>query len=182
MIPIPNSGPNLSCPVGFKFIAEWILVPDNSASSATSDISTTDRSFEEIFLERIKGPSDKPPQKRRKVDLMTKVVSDKEIASEPIPDEEEGIVPFADETNSEVASDADEVESVADEVESNGDANPEDIFLPPKNEEEAITHLHAVWKSLNPPVPETNITDLWYGAVRIHGIKETAIIYRESYT
>ena len=64
-----------------------------------------------------------------------------------------------------MASDADEVGSDADEVESDGDAKDEEIFLPPKNEEEAVTHLHAVLKSPNPPVPERNITYLWYGAV-----------------
>ena len=57
-------------PAGVKFIAEWKLVPDISASSPASDVSTNDQSFEEIFLERIKGPSDKPPPERRKVDLI----------------------------------------------------------------------------------------------------------------
>ena len=45
---------------------------DSKAAPVSAKSNT---SFDELLLEKVKGPSDKPPQKRRKIDLMAKVIT-----------------------------------------------------------------------------------------------------------
>ena len=40
------------------------------------------KSFEELVLNKMKGPTDKPAVKRRRVDLKTKIVTDAEYLAE----------------------------------------------------------------------------------------------------
>jgi len=55
---------------GFKWVAQWSLQKDQK--------STSNKSFEEIVLDKIKGPQKKETKKRKKVDRETKVITEDE--------------------------------------------------------------------------------------------------------
>ena len=77
--PIPTDNP----PKGKRWKPVWSICDENINSSVVSNqsqssLSQEDRSFEKLILDKMKGPTEKPAFKRRKIDLMTKVVTNEE--------------------------------------------------------------------------------------------------------
>ena len=64
----------MPAPEGTEWRPVWTLLPKIITPVAN-------KSFDELFLDKVKGPTDKPPQKRRKIDLMTKVITDDQVPS-----------------------------------------------------------------------------------------------------
>ena len=70
-------------PKGFVWKRRWELVPENlnvfSQEETAPPEPTLTKSFEELALKKIKGPTDKAPAPRRmKIDLTAKVIMQKE--------------------------------------------------------------------------------------------------------
>ena len=78
--PAPSPVPNR------LWVPYWGLQESTARSTPTSEVGGTSRQsskdFEELVLDKMKGPTDKPAVKRRKVDLKTKIVTDAEYLAE----------------------------------------------------------------------------------------------------
>ena len=126
-----------------------------------------------------KGPSDKPPQKRRKIDLMAKVITHETLLQEiteneerkkgkntkarknikQIPDEDFP-VPFADGDDGDNEENEDEGE----------ECSEGENFLKPTE-----PTLQSVWEKLNPPNTEEAIINRWYAV--IYQNKKRTLLY-----
>ena len=78
--PVPSPVPNK------LWVPCWCLQESTARSTPTSEVGETSKQsskdFEELVLDKMKGPTDKPAVKRRKVDLKTKIVTDAEYLAE----------------------------------------------------------------------------------------------------
>lgn len=59
-------------PDGFQWVPKWCLEPLHYQSTPSQQPSCS-KSFEDLFLDKVKGPVNKPNVKRRKLDLRSKV-------------------------------------------------------------------------------------------------------------
>ena len=60
----------------------WSLRDEAPNITPSTSSTHSNKSFEDILLDKIKGPKEKPVKKRRKIDLKTKVISDKAYLAE----------------------------------------------------------------------------------------------------
>ena len=119
---------------GFVWVAQWTLQRTDHTSSST----TPNRSFEEIALDKIKGPQAKHKAvKRKKIDREAKVITNDEYLESLKAMEEE--------------------EELARAIEE----DTEDELL---NDEDALKEekLQSFWRSITLPVPEEEVIHRWY--------------------
>lgn len=149
---------------GKKWFPAWILVneenplcstPNNSEEASTSsDLTSTNASFEELILEKMKGPVQKNAQKRRKIDFKAKVITDVEYAK-AIAEKEQG--KGKKERNTQK-----EKKYTGSPEEMEADSESEDSVTDDTHTEE---ELCKVWKSLSPPNEEKDIVLRWYACI-----------------
>ena len=83
------------CPPGFKWIPSWEMAPTNSSCSRIGHTQKTlspnvqNKSFGDVFLDKIKPLQKEPNNKRRKVNLSAAIISDKDLLEQMKIDEEE---------------------------------------------------------------------------------------------
>jgi len=169
---------------GFKWVAQWSLQKDQK--------STSNKSFEEIVLNKIKGPQKKETKKRKKVDRETKVITEDEYleALREMEDEEqekknkakekkdrakkkkEGIV---NKPKTKVNEDKDEgdLDEMNDKEMFEDDLENEDLDIEEESElideesyiEEEEERLKEFWKSISPPIAEADVVQKWYAVI-----------------
>ena len=162
--------------------------------------SSKNKSFEELVLDKMKGPQEKKYIKRKKVDLKTKVITTSEYLQELKRIEEEGNKKkkpkkssppakkpqpkkkrkefLVDELESEDSSIEEETEEEI--VEEDDDEEEEDNEVVGDVEsggsEDVQSDLVIFWKSLNAPNAEENIVQKWYGCV-YYDLKKSPHLY-----
>lgn len=113
-------------------------------------------SFEEKILEKVKGPSNQPAKKRRKVDYKTKVITSQQYL-EAIDSRKK--LDFQNlETPKENAKDSEEEnEEIVEEIEEDEDKEDDD--------EEVEQRLVKLWKWLGSPTKEEEVVGKWFAFV-----------------
>ena len=180
IVPVP--GP---APPGYSWVPSWSCQPVGnetlptcaSESANKSAEGSANRSFEELILEKMKGPVVKPKKQRRKIDLMTKVITNDEylqtIRQKEEPPKKKKKTPRQKVavTEKQAAPDLQEhLDSKPDEETTSDNAMAvtemeKAVLFPPSSKQQAIAYLRELWKNLNPPVPEGSIVGKWYAAV-----------------
>ena len=165
-------------PPGFHWKPRWELTKD-SFSPNTSMPCSSNKSFEEILLDKIKPSVEKPKVKRSKVDLMAKLVTHDEYLQALKEKEEQKSKKIKLVKNAY----EDEAEEQENPILSSDDDDKEDDDEPmatddetlPSTKRQAIAYLRKLWKKLNPPTTEESIIEKWYACVYKHK-KETLFI------
>ena len=164
----------------------------------TDEPPSTDQSFESLILDKMKGPTTKPAVKRRKCDLKTRVITNEQLLEELKRQEIEAKekaerkllggkrqrkaqkkISFDGNTaDDEIEIDEnDDVDMPAadDREEEEGMEEEEDIIEENSSNEsdddDGISDedvLKKVWRSINSPTTEEEITKGWYGAIYQH--------------
>ena len=179
---------------GKRWVPVWSLQRQDTAMAKP----TSNKSFDELLLDKMKGPTNKPAAKRKRCDFKTKVVTDKTYVDElkrleKAGDEKKASkgkkgmkkkkakkqIEFEDmdiggnagvkfEEN-EVGVDENEEEEENSEIMEETD---EEIVEEDTDEEIDLlgdeAYLIALWKKLSPPEKEDDITNKWYGAIYEH--------------
>ena len=173
-----------AAPDGMEWVPIWTLQSKQAAKSSTPKSPSTsarNKSFEERILDKIKGPTDKPQIKRRKCDLMTKVVTDKEFMTAICEKELEKTKPKRvkastvrklnlpkddDQQQTNVTNLDGGEESNVDSGSSDDDEEKSSKDKPPVTERQSKTYLRdVVWPSFSPPVKEEEIVDNWFATI-----------------
>ena len=187
----PTNFPNCSCEVCMQIGPKPPAYPGKEwvPAWALQDLSVSrNKSFEELVLDKIKGPQDKAPVKRKKIDKKTKVITDKEYLEElkkiekekdkkrpstkktakkkiAFADDEEDV--DFDELNQEEEIDESSIEGGEDEENSsdadNSDGENEQRTEADESSEE--NRLLKFWKLLDPPILEEKVINKWYGCI-----------------
>ena len=139
------------------------------------------KSFSELVLDKMKGPINKPPTKRRKMDRKTAVITDPEYAEKLRKIKEKGeskkqkkaikTKNCARKKINYQASESSESE-IEIESESEGELSEDEYFTerneaietPTKNVDIGLS-LQSLRKSISPPTKEENILQQWYGCI-----------------
>ena len=153
------------------------------------------KSFSELVLDKMKGPTNKPPTKRRKVDRKTAVISDPEYAEKlrKIKEKEESkkqkepmkTKSCARKKINYQASESSESE-IEIESESENKLTEDEDFRERNEATEKSTKnidielsLQSLWKSISPPTKEEDILQQWYGCIyqeyKLKGSKKQAL-------
>ncbi|XP_065064643.1 uncharacterized protein LOC135690884 [Rhopilema esculentum] len=159
-------------PPGKVWVPIWHLQDEPSPQQSQN------RSFEELILEKMKGPIDQPKKKRRKIDLMTKVISDEDYLNAiKEKEEKQGSETVkrkrgrpkklkADDDSFQIQE---EVLSESEKESSDDDVSEDDLAtnpsFPPTTQRQATIYLKEFWQSLCPPVEEVEIIGKWYAAI-----------------
>ena len=139
----------------------------------------SNKSFEELVLDEMKGPTNKPAVKRRKVDLKAKVVTDASYLKELQRLEKEAEDKLNKKKTQQRSSKAKSRINFDDDSDDFSDDDPLGEILVPldDSEDEAFpepmdvlvnndeTALKELWKSLSPPASEESIAQKWYGVI-----------------
>ena len=123
------------------------------------------------ILNKIKGPVDKSPAKRRKIHMKTKVLSDAGYLSELKKFEEEK----EKKAKTRIAKQSKKKKKDEDESEIEEETE-EEVMVEESSEDESMEsesedsvtdeeYLRALWKSLRPPTKENEILQKWFGVV-----------------
>ena len=139
------------------------------------------KSFSELVLDKMKGPTNKPPTKRRKVDWKTAVITDPEYAKKlrKIKEKEESTKqkqPIKTKNCARKKIDYQASESSESEIEIKSESEnelTEDEDFTERNEatEKSTKNmdsellLQSLWKSISPPTKEEDIMQQWYGCI-----------------
>ena len=147
------------------------------------------RSFEEIALDKMKGPKKDKGEKRRKIHLKTKIISDEKLLEELKQQErdrkekEEKKLANAKKRKTVKKQIEIEFESDEDEDEVTGSVSEAEIAIEEETEEEVMEEssedeggdtedLKKLWKGLCPPTREEEILQKWFGAVYVKNSKQ----------
>ena len=164
---------------GKVWVPVWSL-QDEAPNIMTSTSSThSNKSFEDILLDKIKGPKEKPVKKRRKIDLKTKVISDEAYLAEIEHLEKEDqekqekklLRATSKRSKSKKMNDKrkkkDESDDESDEVfEEEENFLSEESEIEVESESDPIeTSLIEAWESISPPIPESEILGKWVGVI-----------------
>ena len=143
----------------------WELVPENLNAFPQEETAPPEpalkKSFEELALEKIKGPTDWAPAPRRmKVDLTAKVIMQKEYLEVIKRAEEKKKVTKKTQLSKEVSDN--ECDDFFNEEEVNELSESET-----KSEDEIsnIDVMLKTWKFFNPPTSEDDIIGGWYAGI-----------------
>ena len=158
-------------PPGKIWVPIWSLQESKKAASEGS----ANKSFEELVLEKMKGPPEKQVKKRRKVDLMTKIITDEEYVK-AIKEKEEP-------PKKKVKGDKQKKKGSADHTTKHEEERTitktmkicTDDAIPSGSRESVITSLKMLWEKLNPPASEDWIVGKWFGAIFIE--KKKHVLY-----
>ena len=165
--PIPKPAPP-----GFQWHPKWELLPEIVADPEPS----TNKSFEELLLDKTKGPTEKPKVKRMKVDLMAKLVSHttyikalelRENESKKLGGKKAAKKVEADEEESD-----EELQGIPIEESSAESSEEYDDQAIPGSVRQTIHSLNQVWKLLNPPETEDSIVGKWFACIYGSGRKQ----------
>ena len=158
-------------PAGFHWVPNgWKLVPSNQSTP----LNTRNKSFEEVFLDKVKGPVTKPKGKRMKLDLRGKIITQagllnklKEKQQEKCDKETRKLekqknrnVSISNDESDEYAeltNDLDEEEEKEDSEEGTGESDEE--------EEDERMSMERCWECINPPIPESDIVGKWFACI-----------------
>ena len=139
------------------------------------------KSFSELALDKMKGPTNKPPTKRRKMDRKTAVITDPEYAEKLRKIKEKGeskkqkkaikTKNCARKKINHQASESSESE-IEIESDSEGELTEDEDFTERNEAIETSTKnvdielsLQSLWKSISPPTKEEDILQQWYGCI-----------------
>ena len=158
-------------PLGKIWVPIWSLQESKKAASEGS----ANKSFEELVLEKMKGPPEKQVKKRRTVDLMTKIITDEEYVK-AIKEKEEP-------PKKKVKGDKQKKKGSADHTTKHEEERTitktmkicTDDAIPSGSRESVITSLKMLWEKLNPPASEDWIVGKWFGAIFIE--KKKHVLY-----
>ena len=139
------------------------------------------KSFSELVLDKMKGPINKPPTKRRKMDRKTAVITDPEYAEKLRKIKEKGeskkqkkAIKTKNCTRKKINYQASESSESETEIKSESESElTEDEDFAERNEAiETSTKnvdielsLQSLWKSISPPTKEEDILQQWYGCI-----------------
>ena len=140
------------------------------------------KSFSELVLDKMNGPTNKPPTKRRKVDWKTAVITDPEYAKKlrKIKEKEESTKqkqPIKTKNCARKKIDYQASESSESEIEieskSENELTEDEDFTERNEATEKSTKnmdselsLQSLWKSISPPTKEEeDILQRWYGCI-----------------
>ena len=179
-----------TAPEDMEWKPVWALMKKSTQPSASS--TPGNKTFDELILEKVKGPTEKQPKKIRKIDLMAKVITDDEYR-EAIRQREEDISaktkgkkkkkkPEIDEDIDEelpLFDDADEsnAEDLSEGENSESEQQDEELHVP-ASEEEASSYLKNVWKNFCPPTKEDDILNKWVGVIYHHKKRQQLYVGR----
>ena len=174
-------------PPGKVWVPIWTL--QNEAAQESKN-----KSFEELVVEKMKGPSDKPRKKRRKIDLMTKVITDDEYLkaikekegkqAKKGSDRGRGRPKKARTTEAppkldfDVQEGSDSERETSDDTDDSDSENVEKTTFPPVSKRQSVLYLRDFWRSVNPPVPEEQVVGKWYAAIYLGKRKEQIYVGR----
>ena len=175
---------------GKRWVPVWSLQREDTAMA---------KSFDELLLDKMKGPTNKPAAKRKRCDFKTKVVTDETYVAELKRLENEAEEKKANKgkkgikkkkANKKIEFDMDigedaEVEDEENEVGVDDNEEEENSEIMEETDEEIVEedtdkeinllgdegYLLELWKTLSPPVKEDDITNKWYSAIYEHKIK-----------
>ena len=167
-------------PPGFKWVPNgWKLVPTTEipTAAATKETSTPvsavstpiqNKSFEEIFLDRIKPINKSPTKKRSRVNLAATIISDKELLQK-LKEKEANTKANKNNENNEIDYVAETIveESEESEVESSDDEGNERVLVAPKNVDDALKLLRKCWNVLAPPTKEEYIQECYFAVIYV---------------
>ena len=144
----------------------WELVPENLDAFPQEETTPPElalkKSFEELALEKIKGPADRVPAPRRmKVDLTAKIITQKEYL-EAIKRVEEKKKKTTKKTQvpKEVSDNECDDFFIDEEVSELPDSEMES-----EDEISNIDVMQKTWKFLNPPTSEDDFVGGWYAGI-----------------
>lgn len=131
-------------------------VPGKSWVPAWTLQTDVNKSFQELVLDKIKGPQEKKPIQRKKVDATTRVITEKQYVEKLENLEKKKTKKKIDFEESEEEP---EIEEVTEEEIIEEDESDES-----EAEEDGKERLIKLWKSIS-DVPEKTIINKWYGAI-----------------
>ena len=197
---------------GKVWVAAWAL-QDPPQRALNTSCASTNKSFEELLLDKIKGPQEKAPVKRRKIDRKTKVITNQQYLdhlkrydeeakqktlkkAKPAARKKRGVVNKriefndTDESDEELEQDdknidendeVEEDEEIAEESETSEDEckvmmKYDEDKRKHENGESAVNksikkgdregdNLVKLWKSMDPPTSENDLTQKWFGCI-----------------
>ena len=142
----------------------------------------------------MKGPSDKPQKKRRKIDLMTKVITDDEYLKAIKEKEGKQVKKGSDrgrgrpkkartteappKLDFDVQEGSDSERETSDDTDDSDSENVEKTTFPPVSKRQSVLYLRDFWRSVNPPVPEEQVVGKWYAAIYLGKRKEQIYVGR----
>ena len=143
---LKNLGP---CPPpvpGKKWVLGWMLIDKTRASPSKSE-----KSFEKLALEKLKGSDKaKKPQKRKRIDFKTKVITQSEYL--------EGIKKAESKARGR-KSNVKAIVAAVEDTDSDFYENESDV------EEMCVKEMKDTWKQINPPEKESDIVGKWYAVI-----------------
>ena len=159
---------------GKTWIPVWTLQDEKPSHS---------KSFDEIVLDKMKGPTEKPIVNRKKCDFKTKIVTDssyvdeikrldtitKERKEQVEKRKELKLLKQKNQQKKEFESDSDDEDEIEDDEEVSSETEEEmtedeDEVTAASDEESLI----SLWKSLSSPTKEEEVIQKWYGAIYMH--------------
>ena len=146
-----------SAPIpGHKWVLVWTLVKE-----------VEDKSFEELVLDKIKGPQQKKPVKRRKIDSTAKIITEEDYAKKIKELDKPAVKKHKKKSEKNFNDDDDEEEVLADDSPNNVPADAmhdEDNSSDFEEIDSKETQLKKLWRNLK-TADESSLVNRWYGAI-----------------
>ena len=171
-----------NCPPGFKWIPRWTLEPTYLPETSQT---IQNKSFEELFLDKIKPMKKSPQKKRSRVNLSATIVSDENLLQQLKEKESEKnekkekrkVAPSEKEEEEEEEEEEiveDSEEEILEETEESEDED-ENVISAPRDLEQAIPILHQCWNTLQPPQEEAVLKNCHYAVIYIDPKKKQSM-------
>ena len=176
-----------ACQSGFRWVPNgWKL------ERIPSTPSVENKSFEELFLDRIKPMQKKSPNKKRsRINLSATIVSDPELLKKlkekeyekkkgnrvTDNDEDELRIVYSEEEAVEEEEEEEEEEEVEQDEDEDEEleSDDEETLLPPKEVNDAMRILYKCWKTLEPPQKEEYLKECYYAVIYIDPKKQKSM-------
>ena len=148
-------GPKPAPVSGYCWVPAWTLQKD-----------TGDKSFEELVLDKIKGPQQKKQVKRRKIDATTKVITDEKYVEKLRDGAKKGKNKTKKQIDFDLEEEGDVPEESEEEIIEEEESESTDEIDGSSGEEAASEEqsLRQFWKYLSIEKDE-NLINKWYGAI-----------------